>query len=482
MLSWTSARRGAGDALVRTICLRLDGLPLAIELAAAQLRHLSLTQLSRRLDERLRPLIGGRPRVGERHVTLAATIDWSFRLLSPKARDTFVLLGVFPATFDLEATAAVAAEHDRTTLTHDVGELVAKSLLVHDRDRDRFRMLETIRLYAAERLAAGGRAGEAAEALRRHVVTRARIGSRTAAWLSGSLAAASRDDLDNVRWAFRASIEAGLLDDAVDIALALSSLWRNAVGCAEANQWIDALRPLGLAPSDRAWLDVIDADVGLGSGDPRRMRAAAQRVLDRPGTPDPAASVVALVYLALIFLDPQSRGRLREAQTRAEAMGEPALARMAAAFGAVGVLLAGHGRVRRELTVQMEQLVDEAATSDGYDRYITIWAWWCLGLARRDGPGLLTRMDRQLDNVTRTGLGVDWRMEFCHALTLRTPPTSCTIASSTPASSRRVSDRVMARPRPGRWPTCWIAAGSDRHLLGRVVWPSDPPVNRAEAR
>ena len=196
----------ADDPRVALLCERLDGLPLAIELAAAQLRHLGLDELLRRLDDRLTLLAGGRPKAGARHSALAATIDWSYRLLSEPAREVFDRLGVFPASFDLEAVVAVTGGADLGEVTGLVGDLVAKSLVVHERASGRYRLLETIRLFAGHRLADSGDLDEATELLRRHVVARARATTCTGAWVSTSLSARSRDDLDNVRLAFAASL------------------------------------------------------------------------------------------------------------------------------------------------------------------------------------------------------------------------------------------------------------------------------------
>ncbi len=100
----------ADDPRVVELCERLDGLPLAIELAAAQLGHLGLTELVAAVDDRLTLLVGGRPKAGHRHSALTATIEWSHRLLDEDARELFARLGVFPASFDLAAVRAVAGD------------------------------------------------------------------------------------------------------------------------------------------------------------------------------------------------------------------------------------------------------------------------------------------------------------------------------------------------------------------------------------
>ena len=144
--------------VVEQICRRLDGLPLAIELAAARVRTLTPDQLLERLDDRLRLLAGRDRTAAARHRTLRATIAWSHDLLSEDERRVFQRLSVFTGPFDLAAAEAVVAD-DRLAaveVDHLLGDLVERSMVVaepgmHGR---RFRLLETLRLAAAEHLAA----------------------------------------------------------------------------------------------------------------------------------------------------------------------------------------------------------------------------------------------------------------------------------------------------------------------------------------
>ncbi len=155
---------------VTEICRRLDGVPLAIELAAARSRTLTPPQLLDRLQDRLRLLVGGRRDRVERHRTLRATLDWSYDLLSPTEQAMFGRLSTFSAPFNLEAAERVAADGDLDPVDVDdlVGSLVDRSLLTvttGPRGERRYRMLETIRHYAAEALAD---TGEAQATQRRH--------------------------------------------------------------------------------------------------------------------------------------------------------------------------------------------------------------------------------------------------------------------------------------------------------------------------
>jgi predicted ATPase/DNA-binding winged helix-turn-helix (wHTH) protein len=399
----------AGDPAVVELCERLDGLPLAIELAAGQLRHLSLADLAHRLDDRLRLLVGARPRAGARHATLVGTIEWSHQLLSDRSRELFALLGVFPASFDLAAVSAVAGDADPLPALRD---LVAKSLVVHDPGAGRYRLLETIRLFAAQRLDASGRRAAAAERLRRHVVGRSTAVARQRAWLSGSLAAGNRDDIENVRAAFDASLAAGRTGDAVDLMVGLSSLWRNAASYAEGLAWAAVLGRHELAPRDRLWLHIVEADLGLGSGDPRLMSDSAA-LASTTDVDDPAAAVIAGIYRSLSSFSQPERAAagLSAARERALAVGEPGLHRLAGAFRAVALIAAGR---RDGLAAEIVDLA--TPVGDGYDHYICAWAAWLDALVDRDGPRIRRWMDHQLSNIRSSGLRENWLSMFSVAL------------------------------------------------------------------
>jgi predicted ATPase/class 3 adenylate cyclase len=146
--------------LVVSVCRRLDAMPLAIELAAARLRSMSLSDLTGRLDQRFRLLTGGSRTALERQQTLRATVDWSYSLLTAAEQALLGRLSVFAGAFDLAAAEAVAGAGpiDAVEVAGLVGSLVDKSLVVADLAGTglRYRLLETIRLFAAERLADAG--------------------------------------------------------------------------------------------------------------------------------------------------------------------------------------------------------------------------------------------------------------------------------------------------------------------------------------
>ena len=142
------------------LCRRLDGIPLAIELAAARTRSIAPTKILERLDERFRMLTGGSRTAVARHQTLQAAVDWSYELLSDAEREVLDRLSVFAGGFALDAAEAVASDDDIDAfdVLEHVSALVDKSLVVADPGEVTYRLLETIRQYAADRLAASGTA------------------------------------------------------------------------------------------------------------------------------------------------------------------------------------------------------------------------------------------------------------------------------------------------------------------------------------
>ncbi len=178
-------------AAVAEICHRLDGIPLALELAAARLRTLSVEAIASRLTDRFRLLSGGDRTAQPRQQTLRALIDWSHDLLEEHERVLFRRLAVFAGGFTLDAAESVGAggELAQADVLDLLARLVEKSLVLHNADHERYRMLETVRQYAQERL---HDAGDGDAARERHLsfylafAEQARpnlVGPRQGAWL-----------------------------------------------------------------------------------------------------------------------------------------------------------------------------------------------------------------------------------------------------------------------------------------------------------
>ena len=154
---------GSADA-VASVCRRLDGIPLAIELAAARVRTLSVETIATKLDDRFRLLTTRDRTVLPRQQTLRALIDWSYELLTEEERAVFRRLAVFAGGWTLEAAEAVCAfgSIGKASVLEHVTQLADKSLAVVEPDSDRCRLLETVREYARERLAEANELEEAA--------------------------------------------------------------------------------------------------------------------------------------------------------------------------------------------------------------------------------------------------------------------------------------------------------------------------------
>ena len=149
-------------AAVVEVCRRLDGIPLALELAAARLRSLSVEAIAARLADRFRLFVGGDPTISPRQQTLRALIDWSYELLEPKERELLQQLAVFEGGFTLEAAQALGkqGEVDELDVLDVLTLLVEKSLVTLEPGAERYRLLDTVQHYALERLDASGAVAE----------------------------------------------------------------------------------------------------------------------------------------------------------------------------------------------------------------------------------------------------------------------------------------------------------------------------------
>lgn len=217
-------------ALVASLCRQLDGMPLALELAAARLRSLSLTQIHDRLDERFRLLVSGTRSNPPRQRTLEATIDWSYELLDSSERSLLRSLSVFAGAFDLDAAEALIEMTTGTALgvLDGVTSLVDKSLVVADTGGEtaRYRLLETIRQYAFERLSAEDGPGALAAMRSAHAAIYLELAERAfpRLWTADQFVWIERLELefDNIRLAFAQFLgDGGSTWDAIRLLVAL---------------------------------------------------------------------------------------------------------------------------------------------------------------------------------------------------------------------------------------------------------------------
>lgn len=236
------------------ICRRLDGLPLAIELAAARVRLLPVSEIASRLDDRFSLLVGGSRTALARQRTLEATVAWSYQLLDPDERSVFARLSIFPGSFSLDAAARMCADLD-TPVLGGVGALVDRSLLepVPESDGARYRMLETLRMFGRDRLIDLGEMETARERLVEWVADLAdeaepeMNGPSQLKW-HGILDA----EIDTIRAAMQWSVDRRDSATAVSIAGALHRYWFDR-SPREGRTWLSRALDLDVAdvPDDR---------------------------------------------------------------------------------------------------------------------------------------------------------------------------------------------------------------------------------------
>jgi predicted ATPase/DNA-binding CsgD family transcriptional regulator len=326
------------------LCRRLDGLPLAIELAAAQVRVMPPAALLARLDAERTLSTPGPRDLPPRQRTLREAIAWSYDLLSPEERRLFRRLAVFAGGFSLEAAEAVGSDggtggrgdggterylpvspSPRLPVPSDVldavGALVDQSLVVPGPPLGataRFSMLETIREFAREQLVAGGEADEIHRAHLRYFLDLAeQVNSPDRVQEMETLDRALDTDLDNVRAALGWAIEASPADAAIGLRLAyrLWGFWERRGHLGEGRRWIDRalVRATEIPGEERARALLLAGNLALDQGDlPRAGAAFAEGLALLVGTSPPRLRLGLTNGLGLVSLD---QGDLERART-----------------------------------------------------------------------------------------------------------------------------------------------------------------------
>ena len=244
---------------VAQLCRRLDGVPLAIELAAARARNLSPAQMVERLDDRFDLLTGGTRTAVSRHQTLRAAVDWSYDLLSEPERILFPRLSTFAGGFNLTAAEEVCGGEGlaKGQVLDILATLVDRSLVtVHERDGEiRYRLHETLRAYGAERLALA-EASVSGALIHRYLRWFLSMAEDASDQLFGPNEAKTLERLDsdhaNLQLALRRALDTGSAQIALRLAIALSRFWRVRGYWAEGRGWLEAA--LGASPEAPASL------------------------------------------------------------------------------------------------------------------------------------------------------------------------------------------------------------------------------------
>jgi predicted ATPase/class 3 adenylate cyclase/DNA-binding CsgD family transcriptional regulator len=322
-------------AAVGEICARLDGVPLAIELAAARVRALSLAEILDSLHDRFRLLTGGARTAVRRQQTLRASVDWSHALLTEPERVLFRRLAVFLGGFDFDAAQAVAGETEveRFQVLDQLTLLVDKSLVVADDGggRTRYRLLETVRQYALEKLGESGEADAVRARHRDYYTALAAVLDAPARTDDEERIEQANIEIDNLRAAFGWSRENSDTEHALALASSLQPLWQARGRLLEGLVWFDAAladldaHHLGVAPAVRARALADRATLGLWAGAADSPEQAQQALAIAREVEDPALLARALTACGCIasYFDAEAaRAYLAEAIGLARALGD----------------------------------------------------------------------------------------------------------------------------------------------------------------
>ncbi|HYL27662.1 MAG TPA: helix-turn-helix domain-containing protein, partial [Candidatus Nitrosotalea sp.] len=273
------------NAVVADICARLDGLPLAIELAATRTSVLCVSEIAERLDQRFSVLTNGRRTSTARQHTLRAMIDWSYDLLPESERKFFRKLGIFAGDFSLEAAATLQGESSGEAPFDLLATLVEKSLVHAEAigDKTRFRLLESVRAYALEQLAAHGELEATAYAhAQAYLALAERLEAQWDATPDVEWKATAEPELENfrtaLRWAFAPGGDRSL---GMRLIAALRPVWFT-LAPAEGSAWVrtglgecNESRPSRI----RAWLELSAAHLSMVTQQYGTAKSSAERAL-----------------------------------------------------------------------------------------------------------------------------------------------------------------------------------------------------------
>ena len=360
------------DAHAEEICRRLDGLPLALELAAARLRTLPVRELAERLDDRFRLLTGGSRTALPRHRTLRAVVDWSWDLLDEPERRLARRLAVFSAGATVESASAV----DETDALEGLAALVERSLLqvVPGSEPTRYRMLETLREYGLEKLE---EAGELEAVLTRHARYFAELAERAEPELRRAdqrrWYALMQDERENIVAGLRHLGDTGDARRAVRLAVTLFWYWLLSGSQEEATTWLEfALAVPGEAdPEDRAIAEGVQAVVGLRDAtDMDELRDGVKALLARAQELDDTQRPLVAMGKVVLWLFAGDVERADAAQAAALEHPDP--------WVRTAIRMLAAGRAENEGSLD-DMALDLAAAQEGFE---ALGDSWGLAMAR----------------------------------------------------------------------------------------------------
>jgi predicted ATPase/class 3 adenylate cyclase/DNA-binding CsgD family transcriptional regulator len=373
--------------VVSEICRRLDGMPLAIELAAARTRALSIQEILDSLHDRFRLLTGGSRTAVRRQQTLRASVDWSHALLTEPERVLFRRLAAFVGGCDLDAAQAVAGSGDleRHQVLDVLTLLVDKSLVVAEQagGRTRYRMLETVRQYGLDKLGESSEADAVRTRHQDHYTAMALAFESTTRVDHQQLLARSELNIDNLRSAFTWSRERGDSDGALRLASALSRFWLVRGHIKEALAWFDAVAEdqtrcgSEIAPAVRVRAVVDRAYLDVWAGFPGHIDEVDHALAAARGLGDPLLLVSALVVRGFVagFDDAAARPYFNEASDLSRAVGDGWWLSQMLAWRAYVQNVAGDPIASRAAAEEGRDIAD--AIGDGFtSRACRGWRGW----------------------------------------------------------------------------------------------------------
>lgn len=408
-------------AAVARLCAMLDGLPLAVELAAVRMRSLSVEEIVSRLDDRFALLVGGDRAAEPRQQTLRALIDWSHDLCSPLEQALWARLSTFAGSFDLAAAEAVCSDARlaRADVLNVLDQLVAKSIILSEPvgTRVRHRMLVSVRDYAAQRLGEEDRMS-----LRRrhrdHFLERAR--AMSAGWSGPGQSVAlmrMREDLPNLRAALQWSLATpGEAATAARLASELRWLWVVGGLLSEGRRWLDqALDLTDAAATERVqalwvagWVSLVQGDAEVGAA---RLGESSQAAA-RAGDVTAAAHCLQWQGVQVLFAsDPAGATRLLERAVAAHGLSGNGSGGLFALFQLAVARAYADDLTGAQRTCD-EGMRRSAASGDRWARAYHHWAAAVVA-ARRGDSATVTEQGRKALEIER-----DFEDGICAALVL----------------------------------------------------------------
>ncbi len=462
-------------AVVAEIVRRLDGLPLAIELAAARLHTLDVNEVAAGLDERFGLLSSGY-RTSTRHGSLRAAMSWSFELLDPRLQRTFADLSMFAGSFTASDAAAICGL-DARAVTDDLDQLVERSLVMRTSDR-RYVLLETLRAFGAECLAAADRVDETGERHARHYVE----------WIEDAVRRMAEPEVGTALTAIDAALP--------ELRTALGWLLDHAgpANLEQAGRMMLALLDYGflrLRPDVLAWSHrVVDADPGDSSplaaavwalsgyaawmgGDIEetgRRVSRAMRLAEQSGVDTPLE--VAMMWASYELFEGHLEESARWYRVAHRAAGDRAGKRLLAAGSGLLALAYAGDPTAVEGTERLLEEVGESCNP------YAAWAWYCAGEADMavDAERARQRLTRALEVADATGASI-----------------VAGVAGASKASiEARIGDPLVAADdyrrlinhwrRAGMWATQWTMLRAIAGLLARLGRMRDAAVLTSAVR